>query len=551
MLEILGVNPSKNSLTFCIYDPYSERYLPREIIELLKSDNLSNLGDYSTPRGFLCMSLIKALESSVDAFSSILDKIIDYHTSFLDGNFSESSDDLDESSAFPQRLQSIIDSNYTSDLSDEFYSDVQSDLDKLQRIKSKLASYNSKRDFQKSKKFKALKKLINSCNDIKSEKLIIFTESIVTADALTDALKATFSHLSIESITGNTSSKDFSNFKKRFSPKSLHYELKDGECEIDILVATDCLSEGQNLQDCANLLNWDIAFNPVRAIQRIGRIWRIGSKHELNNITHFFPDMKLEEYIDLEAKLRYKLEAANSATALENPFSINEKKYSAHKDLRAKQLKAMESEFIALEPESNAFANLSNLFDFTTPPPSHLQNGIFSIALNSSLRDLPTANRGNLDSQNLLFALLENIDSHTKSIEQLYPCIYDISSEILHPSVSQTDKYANLFQILPLKKLTQKPPQEAITSLETLTNDYRDIGVLKRIFADLTKQLNEQIQSYDSLIEGSKQSDGGLFFVESKRFRLIAWLLINPDFSAPQFQNPQFQNPQKQNGGTK
>ena len=200
----------------------------------------------------------------------------------------ESSDDFDESSAFPQRLQSIRDSNYTSDLSDEFYSDIKSDLDKLQHIKSKLNSYNSKRDFPKSEKFLALKNLIDSC-DIKREKLIIFTESIITAEALKSALQATFSEFVIEFITGNTSTKDFSDFKKRFSPKSLHHKLGENEREIDILVATDCLSEGQNLQDCANLLNWDIAFNPVRAIQRIGRIWRIGSKHKLNRIRHFFP----------------------------------------------------------------------------------------------------------------------------------------------------------------------------------------------------------------------------------------------------------------------
>lgn len=527
LLEILGVNPSKNSLSFCIYDPYSERYLPREIIELLKSDKLANLGDYSTPRGFLCMSLIKALESSVDAFSSILDKIISYHTRFLSGNFSESSDDFDESSAFPQRLQSIRDSNYTSDLSDEFYSDIKSDLDKLQHIKSKLDSYNSKRDFPKSEKFLALKNLIDSC-DIKREKLIIFTESIITAEALKSALQATFSEFVIESITGNTSTKDFSDFKKRFSPKSLHHKLGENEREIDILVATDCLSEGQNLQDCANLLNWDIAFNPVRAIQRIGRIWRIGSKHKLNRIRHFFP-MELEKYIDLEAKLRYKLEAANTATALENPFSPQQEKYSAHKELRQKQLKAMESEFIALEPESNAFVNLSNLFDFTAPPPSNLLDGIFSIAR------ICHTNHSEV-SQNLLFALLADIDSRDKTA--LYPCIYDISRATLLPSVSENDKYANLSKIITLKNITQKP-QEDFTHLESLTKDYRDISVLKHIFANLTNQLNAQIDSTQKQISQNALRDGGLFpkTPKPKPFKLIAWLLINPNFTTLQGQS--------------
>lgn len=530
LLEILGVNDSQNSLSFCIYDPYNERYLPREIIDELKSDNLSNLGEYSTPRGFLCMSLIKALESSIDAFSSILDKIIAYYNNFL-ANFPAKSSTIDfidsivldfeaDEIPFPQRLQSIIDSRQISTLSKDFYNDAKSDLAKLKSIKSKLRSYDSAIDFAKSAKFQALKCLIDS-TFIKQQKLIIFTESIVTADALTTALKASFSDIIIESITGNTSPSEFSNHKKRFSPKSLHYTLKENEREIDILVATDCLSEGQNLQDCANLLNWDIAFNPIRAIQRIGRIWRIGSTHKINHITHFFPDMDIDSYIDLESKLRYKLEAANSATALENPFlQEQEQRYQTHKDLRTKQLKAMESEFVALEQESSSFIDLANLFsDFAKSQKSHLKDGIFSIALHSA-------------GQNLLFALLQDISTPQKDSnpsDLLYPCIYDISTQTLLPSISPNDKQSNLSLILTCNSTTK--PQTAFSQLEHITNDYADISALKGIFANITKQLNAQIQHYQSSVESQKQSDGGLVFIEPKAFGLIAWLLINPDFT--------------------
>lgn len=525
LLEILGVNNSQNSLSFCIYDPYDEKYLPREIIDELQSDKLANLGGYSTPRGFLCMSLIKALESSIDAFSSILDKIIAYHNSFLTkhstidfADFVVPDFETDEI-PFPQRLQSIIDSRHISALSQEFYNDAQSDLAKLKSIKSKLHSYNSAIDFAKSAKFQALKRIIDSAS-IKREKLIIFTESIVTADALTTTLKASFSDIITESITGNTSPSEFSNHKKRFSPKSLHYALQENEREIDILVATDCLSEGQNLQDCANLLNWDIAFNPIHAIQRIGRIWRIGSTHKINHITHFFPDMDIDSYIDLESKLRYKLEAANSATALENPFSQEqEQRYQTHKDLRTKQLKAMESEFVALEQESSSFINLANLFsDFVKSKKSHLKDGVFSITLDNA-------------GQNLLFALLQDtsMQRHFNQIDLLYPCLYDISSQTLLPSISPNDKQSNLSQILTCTSTTK--PQEAFSQLEHITNDYTDINGLKGIFENITGQLNAQIQHYESSIQSQSKSDGGLIFIEPKAFHLIAWLLINPDFT--------------------
>lgn len=548
LLEVLGVNESQhNSLSFCIYDPYNERYLPSEIIEELKSDKLANLGDYSTPRGFLCMSLIKALESSIDAFSSILDKIIAYHTNFLNKHGSIKHLDfdvdfeinIDDDNVFPQRLQAVIDGkdgySFVDKLTKEFYMDLESDLEKLYIIKSKLNAYNSKRDFPQSQKFKALKSLIDS-TPIKNEKLIIFTESIVTAKALTNALKDTFKHSSdiiIESITGHTSQIEFSNFKRRFSPNSLNYTLKEGEREIDILVATDCLSEGQNLQDCANLLNWDIAFNPVRAIQRIGRIWRIGSKHNINHITHYFPNMETDAYIDLEAKLRYKLEAANSATALENPFlqEQQEQRYNRHKDLREKQLKAMESEFIAIEQESSTFINLANLFSsFVEEPKSRLRDGIFSIVLNDAKQT------------NLLFALLQDKSIHNaKDISKsdfLYPCIYDISKQTLLPSVSLNDKKNNLSQILAFNSSIK--PQEAFSQLESITKDYSDISTFKVIFKNLTDQLNAQITTREKQIAENASRDGGLFPKKppSKPFKLIAWLLINPDFTKLQgYQN--------------
>ncbi len=105
-----------------------------------------------------------------------------------------------------------------------------------------------------------------------------------------------------------------------FSPRSKERpEELAGEGEIDLLIATDCISEGQNLQDCDWLINYDIHWNPVRIIQRFGRIDRIGSPNDRIQLVNFWPNMELEEYINLEQRVSGRMVLLDiSATGEEN-----------------------------------------------------------------------------------------------------------------------------------------------------------------------------------------------------------------------------------------
>lgn len=85
------------------------------------------------------------------------------------------------------------------------------------------------------------------------------------------------------------------------------------KAEIDILIATDCISEGQNLQDCDYLINYDIHWNPVRIIQRFGRIDRIGSRNERIQLVNFWPDITLDEYINLKARVETRMKIVDMA----------------------------------------------------------------------------------------------------------------------------------------------------------------------------------------------------------------------------------------------
>ena len=93
-----------------------------------------------------------------------------------------------------------------------------------------------------------------------------------------------------------------------FSPRSKDKAalMPDGP-DIDLLIATDCISEGQNLQDCDCLINYDIHWNPVRLVQRFGRIDRIGSKNDVIQLINFWPDMDLDSYINLKGRVETRM----------------------------------------------------------------------------------------------------------------------------------------------------------------------------------------------------------------------------------------------------
>lgn len=114
-----------------------------------------------------------------------------------------------------------------------------------------------------------------------------------------------------------------------FSPKSkerIKIDPKKTE-EIDILFATDCISEGQNLQDCDYLINYDIHWNPVRVIQRFGRIDRIGSTNKEIQLVNFWPNMDLDEYINLEDRVKGRMKILNtSASGEEDIFDMSGRK---------------------------------------------------------------------------------------------------------------------------------------------------------------------------------------------------------------------------------
>ncbi len=204
-----------------------------------------------------------------------------------------------------------------------------------------------------------------------------------------------------------------------FSPISKQKELvmPGNHHVIDLLIATDCISEGQNLQDCDYLINYDIHWNPVRIIQRFGRIDRIGSRNEVIQLVNFWPDLPLDDYINLKAMVETRMKiSVMTATGDDNPISEEEK---GDLEYRKQQLRRLMDEVVDIEEMNSGISIMDlglnefrlDLLDYmkTDPDIHHAPFGLHAIVEASD--DVPEgvfyilkniSNGVNIDNQNRL-----------------------------------------------------------------------------------------------------------------------------------------------------
>lgn len=205
-------------------------------------------------------------------------------------------------------------------------------------------------------------KIENPLNE-NNRKIILFTAFADTAGYLYDNISSWLSEeygLHSALVTGSGTNRtthkkfktDLNSILTNFSPMSKERSKVDKEAveEIDLLIATDCISEGQNLQDCDYLINYDIHWNPVRIIQRFGRIDRLGSKNDYIQLVNFWPNMELDEYINLEKRVSGRMVMLDiSATGEENVIEEDTSKEMNDLEYRKNQLKQLQDQVLDLE----------------------------------------------------------------------------------------------------------------------------------------------------------------------------------------------------------
>lgn len=213
-------------------------------------------------------------------------------------------------------------------------------------------------------------KINNPIND-GNKKVLIFTAFADTADYLYGELAGRLQRefgVNSAIVTGTRNPAttidgvraDFNTILTLFSPRSKNRDalFEHNPGDIDVLIATDCISEGQNLQDCDYLINYDIHWNPVRIIQRFGRIDRIGSVNNSIQLTNFWPNISLDEYINLKARVEGRMKLVNlTATGSDNPIDQSD---NSELEYRKRQLEKIQEEVVDIE-EMNSGVSIMDL----------------------------------------------------------------------------------------------------------------------------------------------------------------------------------------------
>lgn len=365
------------SLTLSIYTP-SNYILPSRLKKYADlnhegKNSLTQAGREEGIRRLMSINLLKRLESSVHSFRLTLQRIRDMIAATLDtihtydphkiielkdltGAADFDADDMESDLFTVGRKVKIAleDMDYLT-----WQRDLQTDFETLQLLLGMVADITPGHDSKLQTLLQTLAEKQREPLNKDNRKVLIFTAFSDTAQYLYEQVGAYMLRsfgLHTALVTGSVEGRstvpkfkaDLNNVLTCFSPisKDRAALMPDGP-DIDILIATDCISEGQNLQDCDCVINYDIHWNPVRLVQRFGRIDRIGSRNVVIQMINFWPDVQLDAYIDLRARVESRMKAlVLSSTGDDNPLSPEEK---GDLEYRREQLQRLRTEVVDLE----------------------------------------------------------------------------------------------------------------------------------------------------------------------------------------------------------
>ena len=381
-----------------------------------------------------------------------------------------------------------------------------------------------------------------------NRKVIVFTAFADTARYLYDQLAPwakTILGIDTALVTGTGSNqttltglrRDLSSILTTFAPRAKERpEDYATEGELDLLIATDCISEGQNLQDCDWLINYDIHWNPVRIIQRFGRIDRIGSPNERIQLVNFWPNMELNEYINLEQRVSGRMVLLDiSATGEENLIEQDSGNPMNDLEYRRKQLVKLQDAVIDLEDLSTgvSIADLTltdfriDLAQYIRTHPGVLEN------LPLGMCAVITTNEAEI-APGIIFCLRAEGDAVKRSAEAGYPLG---AQYLVHVGDDGTVllPYTHAKQILDrLKRLClgrELPDAGACTRFDKATKQGEDMRAAQRLLAAAVASVvgkNEERAVASLFTPGGTHAMKGEF-AGINDFEVIAWLAVLPD----------------------
>ena len=373
-------------LSLCVYTP-SNYIFPSKLQKYKdlthnKGENLTQTGRERGIQRLMSINLLKRLESSVNSFQLTLTRIKELIGGTIEAiNCFEKYGSADISMYEAGRDDWDIDDENTEfftvgkkvkiELADmdwkSWRKELQQDAEVLELLTLMVADITPEHDTKLQELLRLLDEKIVHPINLNNKKVLIFSAFSDTAEYLYDHVSMYMKDkyglntaVITGTIDGRTTITDFpatlNNVLTCFSPVSKDRDvlMPNSRNEIDILIATDCISEGQNLQDCDYLVNYDIHWNPVRIIQRFGRIDRIGSRNKVIQLVNFWPDLTLDDYINLKSRVETRMKITVMTSTgdddLINPEEQGDLEY------RKAQLKRLQEEVVDIEDMSDGIS---------------------------------------------------------------------------------------------------------------------------------------------------------------------------------------------------
>jgi hypothetical protein len=502
------------------------------------SVNIDRAGRENGIRRLMCINLLKRLESSVHSFRITLERVralIDGTITDIDNyaggnskiiNTQELSDtefDVDDTNtSFFENTGKKLD----IDLADMDYvswrEKLQEDSETLELLTLIIRDITPEHDSKLQKLLEIISDKILHPFNANNKKVLIFSAFSDTVDYLYDEVapfvKEQFG-VDTAMITGTTSGKttvklqrtDMNTILTLFSPISKDKALlmPNNPAEIDILIATDCISEGQNLQDSDFCVNYDIHWNPVRIIQRFGRVDRIGSRNEKIQLVNFWPNIGLDKYLELKGRVETRMKASvMTSTGDDNPIDPEER---GDLEYRKAQLEKLQNEVVDIEEMQNGVSIMDlGLNEFRLDLLEYVKH-------HDNLDKVPfglhAVTKGNDDTPNGTIFILKNRNAsiNPQNRNQLHPfyMVYVRDGSVIHIDHLQPKKLLDAFRQLCKGKST--PDYDLCRQFNAETKD----GSNMRHYSDL---LYFAVKSIVDLNEGDS-IDG---FLSGKSISLAA-----------------------------
>ena len=503
------------------------------------------------------INLLKRLESSVDSFKITLNKILylinetiksinDFERNGVESSVDNINlENYDEDEDIEELLENnaSIGGKVKINLKDMntigWKQDLVNDQQILTNLSNEFSKIKPENDLKLIELINTIRNKIDNPINENNKKVIIFSAFADTANYLYENINKVIKleyNLDTALITGTGTnkctldiSKDYNNLLMYFSPISKNRDILTewADKEIDILIATDCISEGQNLQDCDYLINYDIHWNPVRIIQRFGRIDRIGSKNKVIQLVNFWPNINLDDYINLKNRVESRMYMLDISATGEDNVLTNQ---SSDMQYRKAQLQKLKEEVVDLEDMDTGVSITDlGLNDYRMDLLEYIKvNGNLDYVLNG-MHSVVLSDQENGIEKGTIF-VLKNINSSVKieSSNQLHP-FYIVyireDGQVLsnHLSVKNT-----LDLLRYISKDKKEPLKEAYNKFNDDTNDGSNMSKYSEL-------LNKSIESIISVKEETDIESlfrrGGTTMLQNdikglEDFELIAFVVI-------------------------